>query len=101
MKIDIAPQALGDIESAVTYLRQRNPQAAGAFSDHLFKLIAQLANGEFEGPESMLRGMRGRVRSWPLSPYRIYYRRDDGQFIVLRVYHSARQPIARPVPSTE
>jgi plasmid stabilization system protein ParE len=100
MKITIAPQALGDIESAVAYLRQRNPRAAGEFSDHLFEIVAQLANGEFEGPESTLRGMRDRVRSWPVSPYRIYYRRDDGHFIVVRVYHSARRPIARPVPST-
>ena len=35
------------------------------------------------------------VRSWPLPPYRIYYRRRDGYLEVMRVYHQARQPITR------
>ena len=101
MKITIAPQALDDISGAITYLHERNPQAAAALSDRLFEIIDRLANGEFEGPESVLRSTHDRVRSWPVSPYRIYYRRDDGQFIVLRVHHSASRPIARVVPSTE
>ena len=61
MKITIAPQALDDISGAITYLHERNPQAAAALSDRLFEIIDRLANGEFEGPESVLRSTHDRV----------------------------------------
>jgi plasmid stabilization system protein ParE len=35
------------------------------------------------------------VRSWPLPPYRIYYRRRDGFLDVMRVYHQARRPLTK------
>ena len=56
--------------------------------------LARLDEGLFEGPEQRLRGGM-LVRSWPLPPYRIYYRRRDGFLDVMRVYHQARKPITR------
>jgi len=57
-------------------------------------LVERLAEGDFEGPEQQLRsGMI--VRSWPLPPYRIYYRRREGVLEVMRVYHHARRPITK------
>jgi plasmid stabilization system protein ParE len=59
-------------------------------------VITSLAEGEFDGPEQELRRTGERVRSWPVPPFRIYYRREPDEFVVLRVYHSARRPIASP-----
>jgi plasmid stabilization system protein ParE len=61
----------------------------------VFEAIDRLASNEFEGPESELRVTHERVRSWPVRPYRIYYRREADTLVVLRIYHAARRPIAR------
>lgn len=95
MKIVLAPEAVDDLAASVEYLYQRNPEAARAMADGIFRVIDRLAATEFEGPECELRRTGERVRSWPARPYRIYYRREADTLVVLRIYHSARRPIAR------
>ena len=95
MSVAFAPEAVEDLAAAVEYLRERNPRAAAATADAVFAAVDRLAAHEFEGPESELRTTGERVRSWPVRPYRIYYRRDGENLIVLRIYHSARRPISR------
>lgn len=95
MTITFAPEAADDLAALVEYLHERNPQAALAMADGIFRLIERLAAKEFEGPECELRRTRERVRSWPVRPYRIYYRCEDDELVVLRIYHSARRPIVR------
>jgi hypothetical protein len=57
-------------------------------------LADRLAREEFEGPEQRLKsGLM--VRSWPLPPYRLFYRRREGVLEVMRIYHQARRPITR------
>ena len=95
MKVVLAPEAADDLAAVIEYLNQRNPRAATATADSIFRVIDRVAAREFEGPECQLRSTRERVRSWPARPYRIYYRREDDTLIVLRIYHSSRRPIAR------
>ena len=95
MTITLAPEAADDLAALVEYLHQRNPEAALATADGIFRVIDRLATKEFEGPECELRRTRERVRSWPMRPYRIFYRREDDALVVLRIYHSARRPIVR------
>jgi plasmid stabilization system protein ParE len=95
VKIVLAPEAVEDLTAAIEYLHQRDPQAAAAMADGVFRAIDRLAGREFEGPECELRRNRERVRTWPARPFRIYYRRDGDSFVVLRIYHSSRRPIAR------
>jgi len=95
VKIELAPEAVADLAALVEYLQQRNPQAAAATADGIFAVIDRLAASEFDGPECELRRTRERVRTWPVRPYRIYYRRDGATLVVLRIYHSARRPITR------
>lgn len=95
MKIALAPEAVTDLTSIIEYLQERNPQAAAATADAIFGVIDRLAAREFEGPECQLRVTHERLRSWPVRPYRIYYRREADIFVVLRIYHSARRPITR------
>jgi len=79
VKIALAPEAVEDLAAVVEYLVERNPQAATATADAVFSVIDKLASGEFDGPERELRSTGERVRSWPVRPYRIFYRRmHDG-----------------------
>ncbi|MCA9604361.1 MAG: hypothetical protein KC619_02130 [Myxococcales bacterium] len=60
----------------------------------MFERVDRLAEGGLDGPEQVLRSGE-RVRSWPVPPLRIYYQRASDHFSVLRIYHQAREPIAR------
>ena len=95
MKIAFAPEAVEDLTVVVEYLAERNPRAAAATADAVFAVVDKLAVGEFDGPERELRSSADRVRSWPLPPYRIFYRRESETLTVLRIHHSARRPISR------
>ena len=95
MKLVFAPEAVDDLAAAIEYLNQRDPRAAAAMADGVFRLIDRLAAREFEGPECELRRTRERARSWPARPFRIYYRREGDSLIVLRIYHSSRRPMSR------
>ena len=68
--------------------------AAARLTDRVFQMIDRLAEGGLNGPEQVLRSGE-RVRSWPVPPLRIYYQRAADHFAVLRIYHQAREPIAR------
>jgi toxin ParE1/3/4 len=95
VKIALAPEAVDDLAAVVEYLVERNPLAAAATADAVFAVIDRLAAEEFEGPESELRSSGERIRSWPVRPYRIFYRRESETLTVLRIQHSARRPISR------
>lgn len=92
MKVILAPQALEDLQAAVEYLLDRNPEAASALVDRVFDLAEQLATGDFAGPVAAL-STGEEVRSWPMPPFRLYYERDAHALVVLRVYHQSRRPL--------
>ena len=94
MKIVFAPEAEQDLLAALDFLADRNPTAAAQLFGNVSALVRRLADGDFEGPELRLRSGEI-VRSWPVSPYRLYYQRSDDELRVVRVYHQARRPIAR------
>jgi plasmid stabilization system protein ParE len=92
LRIVYSPQAVEDLETYVTYVARSNPGAATRLAQRVLAVIDRLAHGAFEDPECRLRSGE-RVRSWPVYPLRIYYRRDAGTLSVLRGYHQARRPI--------
>ncbi len=94
MKIVWAPEAVEDLEAAVAYLHERNPEAANALAGAVFSLVERLASEPLEGPVRVLRTGE-KVNSWPLRPFRIYYQRDEAILRVVRVYHQRREPITR------
>ena len=94
MNVSYSEEAIADIVDAITYLNERNPTAAGQLDTDITLCIERLAAGEFEGPISRLRS-GSLVRSWPVPPFRIYYQRQPGELLVVRVYHQTRRPIAR------
>lgn len=94
MTIHFAPEAEADFAAVVGYLVERNPVAAAEFADRIFAIIDRLAASEFEGPEQTL--ISGEVvRSWPIPPVRVYYKRHVNAFWVLRIYHQSQTPIVR------
>jgi plasmid stabilization system protein ParE len=94
LRVRLSPRAHDDLRSAVGYLLEKNPAAAVELKEYLLATMERLAHGEFEGPEVRLRSGRS-VRSWPVTPYRIYYQRYADELRVLRVYHQARRPIVK------
>lgn len=94
MRIVVAPKAREDLRQALEYIKQDNPEAARRALGRLLEVIGMLASGAVEGREVALRDGR-RVHTWPVPPYRIYYRKGAKEFHVVRVYHQARRPIER------
>ena len=86
MKVVLTEEAEQDLQESVSYLLERNPQAAAALIDKVFDLAQRPADGMFDGPWEQLSDGR-RVQSWPLAPYRLFYRRSEQVLTVLRVYH--------------
>jgi len=94
LKVIFAPEAEQDLLAALEFLGSRNPAVAAQLYRNVTELVRRLAEGDFEGPQRRLRS-GAIVRSWPVSPYRIYYQRGENMLLVVRIYHQARRPITR------
>ena len=92
MTIVVSPQAQEDLKQAYQQIAQDNPEAADRVLARIVEVIGTLASGGVEGREVRLRDGR-QVRTWPVPPYRIYYRKTADVFQVVRVYHQARRSI--------
>jgi toxin ParE1/3/4 len=94
MTIVVAPQACEDLREAYEYILKDNPIAADRVLAHIVAVIGMLASEVVTGMDVLLRDGR-RVKTWPVPPYRIYYRVNGQELQVIRVYHQARRPIER------
>ena len=94
MKVVVAPEAQVDIAQAYHSVAADDSEAANRLLGHVIEIIGLLAAKEFVGREVVLRDGR-RVRTWPIPPYRVYYRERPDVFEVVRVYHQSRRPIER------
>ncbi len=94
MTIVVAPQAREDLREAYDYIHKDNPNAAARVLAHIVEVIGMLVSEAVTGRDVLLRDGR-RVKTWPVPPYRIYYRVRGQELQVIRVYHQARRPIER------
>ena len=94
MTIVVASQAREDLREAYDYIRKDNPNAAPWVLAHIVEVIGMLVSEAVTGRDVLLRDGR-RVKTWPVPPYRIYYRVKGQELQVIRVYHQARRPIER------
>lgn len=92
MTIVVAPQAREDLREAYDYIHKDNPHAADRILAHIVEIIGMLASEAVMGRDVVLRDGR-RVKTWPVPPYRIYYRVSGQELQVIRVYRQARHPI--------
>lgn len=94
MHVVVAPEARDDLAAAVGYIAQDNPIAAARLIDRVSEVIDLLAEGGLDGPPSVLPSGE-QVRSWPVPPMRVFYRRELDKLLVLRIYHQSRRPFGR------
>jgi plasmid stabilization system protein ParE len=73
--IVVSPPAREDLKRAYQQIKQDNPKAADRVLARIIEVIGLLASGSVEGREVRLRDGR-RVHSWPVPPYRVYYRKS-------------------------
>ena len=93
-RVSWSPQAADDLVEALGYLVERNPQAAAMLAERVLALVERLAEGELHGPAQTLRSGEV-VHSWPVPPFRLYYRRDATTLRIVRLYHQRRRPISK------
>jgi plasmid stabilization system protein ParE len=91
----VSKQARSEIKEIVTYLADRNPQAAQAFKDCLqrsFKTIQQLplAGRVWISEHPRLQNIRQRSMPGPFQKYCLFYTVSSTLVELLHVYHSAR-----------
>jgi plasmid stabilization system protein ParE len=92
MAIVVAPEAFDDLASAAGYIAQHNPVAAARLVDRVLEVLDLLAEGGLDGPRKTLPSDL-EVRTWPVPPLRIFYRREPDTLVVLRIYHQSRRPL--------
>ena len=93
MRVVVASEARDDLAAAVGYIAKDNPAAAARLLSRVREVIDLLAEGGLDGPLSRLRS-RVEVRSWPVPPFRVFYRREPDTLIVVRIYHQSRRPLS-------
>jgi toxin ParE1/3/4 len=94
VRVVVAPEAQVDLAEAYNSIARDNSEAADRLLARVIEVVGLLAMQAFVGREVMLRDGR-RVRTWPIPPYRIYYRERADAFEIVRVYHQSRRPIER------
>jgi plasmid stabilization system protein ParE len=87
-----SPEAVTDVEDALTFVRERHPIAASRLRERLERALDDLAGGRFHGREVRVSD-GATVQRWVCAPFVIYYRRDDTTLAIGRILHSSRKPI--------
>jgi addiction module RelE/StbE family toxin len=88
-KIIFSPQAVADLEAAVRFISEENPDAAVRFGNALINRVAILENFPLLGPPY---SKRAGVRKLVARPYIILYhfREQENIVNVLRCWHGAQ-----------
>ncbi len=94
MRVVFSPLAASDLRDAWAFVAQESTPAANRLLAEFTEILGMLADRRFQGPTTTLTDGR-RVKSWPVPPYRIYYRILGEEMQVVRLYHQARKPIER------
>ena len=95
-RVVFSPLALAELEELTEYIAERNPDAAERVRASVLALVEQLAlpAPRLDGPPTVLRTGVTCFRDF-VHPVTVFYRRAPGRLDVVRIYHHAREPIAR------
>jgi toxin ParE1/3/4 len=90
MKVRYTDRAFGDREQIFDYIEQRNPQGAL----NVLRVIRQRINGIGDHPHQGTKTTRPGVYKLWLAPYpyRVHYRIDDNEVVILHIRHTSRRP---------
>jgi len=92
MQLIVSPQARDDLREAYRFVAASNPEAADRLLARIIDAIGFLASGSIQGRRTHLRDGR-EVETWPVPPYRLYYRKTETALEVIRIYHQSRRPL--------
>lgn len=90
MRVVLTRAALRELDEALDYIAERNPQGAQRVKAMLWLRIELLGRHPLAGHATNRQGLR-RVLALPY-PYAIFYRLTDEAIIVQGVRHTARRP---------
>lgn len=94
MAVVWSAEGADDFLAALTYLRTRNVAASERLMHEVNAAVRRLDELPIDGPESQL-SSGALVRSWPVPPFRLYYKRRDHDVLIVRLYDQRREPIER------
>jgi plasmid stabilization system protein ParE len=81
-----------DLQSAYTYLEERNPSAAQRLAAEILEALEHIQAHPEAGAVAPDLLPRGRYRHWICGRYRIIFRTEDGRILILRIWDSRRNP---------
>jgi toxin ParE1/3/4 len=90
MRIRYTKAAFAEREAIFAYLNERSPQTAREVVGLIAQRIAALPEHPFKGHRTDRKGI---LTLWiaPL-PYRVFYRIDDEDLVVIHIRHTSRRP---------
>lgn len=91
MKLRLTRPAARQLDQALAYIAQHNPQGANYVQARLQDLMLLLLQHPFAGQATARRGVR-RIVASPY-PYVLTYRIGNGEIIIRSVRHTARRPL--------
>lgn len=94
MKVVVSKQAKTDLLEIRRFIARADRAAAKREIAQIRLAIGVLATDNADGRNVVL-STGDSARIWLVSSYRIYYRRQNGELQILRIYHQARRPIER------
>ena len=77
-----------DFEAIADYLMQHNPKASRRYELKLIGALSLIEEQPFMGRDRW--DISSEIRSWPVTPYVIFYRVSGGVIEVVRVLHMAQ-----------
>ena len=94
-QVNFRPQALADIEGAVTWLARTNPEAAARWRTGLFRIVENLETNpnryaEAEESVDLGSGLRELLYGRRRNIYRILFTIEEQTVNILRVRHAAQ-----------
>jgi addiction module RelE/StbE family toxin len=91
MRIRYTPRAFADREAIFHYIEERSPQAAGDVFRRIKQRINELAEQPYTGTKTTRPGI---YKLWIAPyPYRVFYRVDGDDIVILRIRHTSRRPL--------
>ena len=91
MSVRFTPRAFSDLDAIRTYISQFNPDAAGRVVSLIEKIALRL--GDFPESGQPTDEPDARVVFSRRYPYRLYYRIDGGDIVIVHIRHTARRPL--------
>jgi toxin ParE1/3/4 len=89
MKARYTATALRELDSAVSYLLDRNPRSAAAFADLVDAAVARLVDHPFSAEETEMLGVRRvYIRRFR---YSMFYTVEGEEVVILHIRHGARR----------